>query len=424
MKKRFKFIFSCFAILLCFSILGSLSGCEKSDKRIAESDDFYDLTVGKTPSGYVVLAPEVTTTDYESVEKAMREITVSGACTAHTWTTDTGSKAEVRNLDFFYTVNPAISYFFDVPGYNKSWNFTLLTGDGQSYESILKDGVNAETMKIAASMPFDVLNEKGLYVEVNIRGAEYDLTTGDYKWDCMTGSNPSAAETRSIAVFGREIANNCGTVQEAIDYAKTINWVSNANCGYFLAWYVNDATSSALFELVDNKLEITENVNTNSNFFINDEYKDQVLFDMGIGRAEYVNSNIVNGTSFKDGVDKMLGMYYSQIYYDSCIFNRNSEFEGFYDLDENGEYELVVTKENKDDDIKSYKDLLKYYGDTFDKKTNAKRMADAVNWHTVYSSSINWENPTKITLRFMEDEAMTYTFDVATASVYQNEQIQ
>lgn len=412
MKKISKVLFSCFAIVWC------LCSCSGKENALTNGEQFYDLTVGKTPSGYVVVAPKVTTKDYESVEKAMREITVSGACTAHTWTTDAGSKAEVRNLDFFYTVNPAISYYFDVPNYYKSWNFTLLTGDGQSYESMLKDGIKEETMKKAASMPFDALNEKGLYCEVNIRGAEYDLTTGDYKWDCMTGSNPSATETRSIAVFGREISNNCATVQEAITYAQSINWVLNANCGYFLAWFVNDATSSALFELVDNKLKVTENVKTNSNFFVNDEYKNEVLFDMGIGRDIYVNENIKDGTSFKDGVNKMLDMYYSQIYYDSCIFNRNSEFEGFYDIDENGEYDLIVTKNNKDEENQDYKNLLAYYGEKFESKTNIKKMVDAVNWHTVYSSSIDWSNPNRITLRFMEDESMTYTFDVSDGCVY------
>lgn len=406
---------SSIAILLC---LGMLACCCSCQKKLTGSEDFYDLTVGQTPSGYVVVAPEVTTKDYEAVEKAMRTITVSGACTAHTWMTDRGSKAEVRNLDFFYTVNPAIAYYFDVPGYYKSWNFTLLTSNGQNYESMLNDGVDEEVMKAVASMPFDVLNEKGLYVEVNIRSAEYDLSTGGYKWDCRTGSNPTAAETRSIAVFGREIANNCATVREAIDYAKTINWVLNADCGYFLAWFVNDSTSSALFELVDNQLKVTENVRTNSNYFVNDEYKDQVLFDMGIGRTEYMNANIPDGTSFMDGVETMRGMYYSQIYYDSCVFSRNSEFEGFYDLDENGDFELIVTKDNKDEDIQAYKELLRYYGEKFDAKTNAERMVDAVNWHTVYCASIDWENPSRITLRFMEDEAMTYTFDVKSASVY------
>lgn len=412
-KHALTFLSSALAITVAVS---GFCGCNLDDEQSIGAGSFCDLTVGKTPSGYVVIAPEVKTKDYEAVEKELRRISVSGACTAHTWTTDTGSKAEVRNLDFFYTVNPAIAYYFDVPGYHKSWNFTLLTGNGQSYESMLKNGVSADTMALAASMPYDILNDQGLYVEVNIRGAEYDTATGDYKWDCMDGSNPTATETRSIAVFGREISNHCTTVQEAITYAQNVNWVLNADCGYFLAWYVNDATSSALFELVDNKLKITENVHTNSNFFINDEYKDQALFDMGIGRAEYVNTNIPDGTSFQNGRKKMLGMYYSQIYYDNCVFNRNSEFEGFYDLDENGTYELVVTKDNKNDGISAYVELLEYYKDKFDKKTNAKRMVDAVNWHTVYCTAIDWKDKNKITLQFMEDEAMTYTFDVATAS--------
>ncbi|MCQ2387269.1 MAG: hypothetical protein MJ066_02340 [Clostridia bacterium] len=393
-------------LVVSMVVFGNI-GC---NKKIG-SDNFYDLTVGKTPSGYVVVAPKITTKDYEAVEKSMRKISVSGACTAHTWTTDKGKKAEVRNLDFFYTENPAIAYYFDVPGYYKSWNFTLLTGNGQSYESMLKDGVDKDVMKIATSMPFDALNEKGLYLEVNIRSAEYDLNTGDYKWDCMTGSNPTATETRSIAVFGREIANNCATVKEAIEYANQINWVLNVDCGYFLAWYVNDATSSALFELVDNKLKITEGVKTNSNYFVNEEYKDQVLFDMGIGRTEYVEKNITDGMSYSDGVNKMLDMYYSQIYYEDCIFNRNSEFEGYYSDD------LFITKENKDDNISGYVDLIKYYGEKFEEKTNIKKMTDAVNWHTVYSTSINWKNPSKITLRFMEDESMTYTFDVSNGKI-------
>ena len=86
--------------------------------------------------------------------------------------------------------------------------------------------------------------------------------------------------------------------------------------------------------------------------------------------------------------------------------------------DENGEYDLIVTKANKDEENQDYKNLLAYYGEKFESKTNIKKMVDAVNWHTVYSSSIDWSNPNRITLRFMEDESMTYTFDVSDGCVY------
>lgn len=394
------------AIIPALAVLLALTGCGNKPK---------DLTVGNDPSGFVIAAPKVTTADYQAVADNLRSISIGGACTAHIWKTDAGSKAEVRNLDFFYSRIPAFAYYFDVDGCYRSWNFSLPTADCQTYADIMENGLSKETMDLVASLPYDVFNEKGLYAEVNIRSIEYDLTTFEHRWTSEAGSNPGAEKTRHIAVFGREIGNNCATVAEAIEYARSINWVLNADCPYFLAWYVNDGESSALFELVDDQLCITENAVTNSNYFVAEPYASEALFDMGSARTAYVEDNIPDGTGFDAGVDAMLRMYYSQIYSADSCFDCMSEFEGeVYDCDGDGTVDTLICKDNRDAaDVPAHLEAIEGIRERFAARTNGERMDFALNWHTVYSTAVDWSDPNVIRIQFMEDPAMTYDFNVS-----------
>ncbi len=400
--KRFLTILSA-VVLLCM-----LPGCHAKN----EDTKTIDLTAFPNPSGYALKAPAVTTKSYEDFEKSIREVDAVSACSAVTWTTDQGSVAQLRNMDSRYSKKPAVAYYFDVKGSYKSWNVAYLLNNIQTYEEVMAAGFTKEALDWYTSVPTDVFNEKGLYAEMQTRSIDLDIEKMDPKWLSDKGSNPSAKETRHILTFGREIANHCATVEEAKEYAGTINWMSEAYTPYYYAWLVNDGKDTALFELIDNKLNVTAGVKVHTNTLIAKPYADESLFDIGAGRTEHFSYNFQDGLPFMDGFEIMMGLQYTNMYSPISPYEVASDFESqMIDTNGDGKADTWITKNNKD--TPAVQNFIKKEIEKFKSKDNMQRMEEEVAMHTAYSIGIDWANPTQMRVQFMENRSMTYIFDVS-----------
>lgn len=400
--KRFLAILSV-AVLLCI-----LPGCHAKNNDTKT----VDLTAFPNPSGYALKAPAVTTKDYEDFEKSIREVDNVSACSSVTWSTNQGSSAQVRNMDSSFSKKPAVAYYFDVKGSYKSWNIAYLLNGIQTYEDVMKNGFTDESLNWYTSVPSDVFNEKGLYAEVQTRSIDLDVEKMEPKWTCDKGSNPSAKETRHILTFGREIGNHCATVEEAKEYAASINWIAEAYTPYYYAWLLNDGTDTALFELIDNKLNITAGIKVHTNALITKPYADESLFDIGSDRATHLSFNFNDGLPFIDGYEIMLGLQYTNKYSPVSPYEVGSEFESqMIDTNNDGQVDAWITKNNKD--TPAVQEFIKKECEKYKAKDKPQLMEEEVYQHTAYCIGIDWSNPSEMRVQFMENRSMTYIFNVS-----------
>lgn len=99
----------------------------------------------------------------------------------------------------------------------------------------------------------DVMNEKGLYIEADMREGQPESTGIAHS----TGTNPDAEVSMSFPALVRYLGERCATVDEAVELAKSLNVYGMITdhlnwCGGYL---IADASGHyGVLELVNNKL--------------------------------------------------------------------------------------------------------------------------------------------------------------------------
>jgi penicillin V acylase-like amidase (Ntn superfamily) len=129
----------------------------------------------------------------------------------------------------------------------------------------------------------DIINEKGLYIEANMRPNQPESTGISPSY----GTNPNAKVSLSFAALIRYLKKRCANVTEVINLVNTLNvygmikdefaWAG----GYFLA---DETVHYGILELIDNKLIWADDANFQTNYYINKEYKDEATNGIGLGR--------------------------------------------------------------------------------------------------------------------------------------------
>ncbi len=213
-----------------------------------------------------------------------------GACSALATKTNNGDVLIGRNLDL--TVSQLPCYVTHVEPKNgfkyKTINFTydelFLSGDKyaalKEKEKIEDDYYNA--LPLLAS---DSFNEKGLYIEYNMRAFE--------EYMICSGTNPNCPNRICTISLPYIVAASCATVSEALDYIT--NYISvytmldeSVASGWNLCFMIGDATGEfGLIEIARNEIMYLPYQNGQGNYYVTPKWNILSKNQSGYGRLQF-----------------------------------------------------------------------------------------------------------------------------------------
>ena len=373
----------------------------------AESTNLTGTVLGD----YVIELPVITEIDYEAGLKKNKEMFGKFGCSAVGKVLDDGDMVVGRSFDLYYSNNPAYVIKTDVEGFYKTVGLAYNTFDGATFDDVKENGVTYDELLTLLFFTEDVMNEKGLYIEADMR-SEQPEETGIA---ISTGTNPDAEVSLSFPALVRYLGERCATVDEAVELANTLNvyGMSNGEVNWGGGYFMADASGHyGVLELIDNKLIWMDGQNCQTNFYINDEYKDKAIIGNGVGRYELLESEIESVKTEDDMTALMKKVRYSQIcdpY--NCLFDPRSEYSG------TGEkYESVggiLTIGMCADD--QYKDMIFEAMEAAGAKEREKSIQqlkdEGTQWLSVWQTTANC-NKKSLKVIFYEDDALTFDFTV------------
>lgn len=323
-----------------------------------------------------------------------------GGCTAVGKVLDDGTPIVGRNMDLTYSNKAAYIFRTDLKGKYKTVNLAYTHRDyAPEYKDVIKNGISEEFDKNLPFFSDDVLNEKGLYVEINMRNAEtwYD---GSDKFS-SDGTNKDSKERVFIFQLPMYIGLNCASVDEVVPYLETLNIYSKK--GYWnYAFLVADSTGKmGVVEIANNKIYFNENVHSQANYYVTPELAKINEYKTGTGRIDYVNAHINNIKTTDDMFKMMNDIHYSQTYdYKNSKFDVMSEMVDVYPQ---WTYSYVMDPANKAE-IEGY---LSEISSQFQAATLEQIKRMNVAWQSVFTEVVNLKDKT-IKVRFYEDDNLIY----------------
>lgn len=352
---------------------------------------------------YVYDAGTYTNLDYDFAQKYFIEHydNYGGGCTAVAKTISNGDTIVGRNMDLNISNKCAYIFRTDVEGCYKTVNLMYTFRDfSPDYLEVKENGLPDEFEKIMPFLADDVLNEKGLYVEVNMRNGEY-WPTGDPKFSCK-GTNPDSNERVYMFTLSRYIGEHCANVDEAIEYVKTLD-VYSQNGYWNYCFLMADANGRyGVLEFAMDEVIWHDYQPAQANFYIDADMQAIEELRAGVGRY----NNVMLGREFVDSEEDMFELMdsvsYFQFYdYKNCKFDWRSENVGALAF---ATYNFVTNDE--------YADFINYQMELMCNEVKAKSRQELRNaneyWESAFTEVINC-NKRKLFVRFYEDDSKTYT---------------
>ena len=389
-KKVIVIIVAC----MLLSSLGTLFVSNKiEENKYCEVEQIYD---------YVFDAGTYTDLDYEYAEQYFLDHydNYGGGCTAVAKVNKAGEMLIGRNMDLNISNKAAYVFRTDVEGCYKTVNLMYTFRDySPDRDEVLENGLPEEFSKVMPFFADDVLNEKGLYVEVNMRYGEF-WPTGEPKYSC-SGTNPDAEEKVYMFTLGRYIGEHCATVDEAIEYVKSLNVYSQD--GYWnYCFLIADKTGHyGVLEFGLNEVIWNDYQPAQANFYIDETLQSFEELKAGLGRYSLVMEG-------RDAVETEEDMYklmddasYFQYYdYKNCKFDYRSENVGALAfatndvlMDEKFKGLVTTLMDNMCDTVKAL---------------DRQALRDANEyWESAFTEVINCNKGT-LFVRFFEDDDQYY----------------
>lgn len=348
-----------------------------------------------------------TTLDRKAVNDALKkkyDLWESG-CTAVATQVKNGDVLVGRNLDLYISDKPAFVVKTAVPGNYKTVGVGYTNMTGGSFEEIQKNGIPEEIYKILPYYCNDVLNEKGLYCEINMRNGEY-YPNGDIKFGC-DGTNKDSKERVCATIIPRLVCEHCTTVEEAVKYLDTLDIYTPNKKGldWNFCYILADATGDyGLVEIAENKISFLDKQHAQTNFYVTKEFADKEEYKCGVGRYDTVMNGIGKVRNELDMYNLMNKVTYFQAYFpDECQYDYRTENVGVkpywttdYVLDDKNKKEI-------DEEVNATSDTLK-------KMTRKEIEAENYYWETVITTITNCNDKT-MTIRFFEDDSRVYELE-------------
>ena len=365
--------------------------------------------MGKVLGDYIIELPVVTEIDYETGLKESVEKYAQFGCSAVGKVVDNGDMVVGRSYDLYYGYNPAYIIRTDVEGFNKTVGLVYNSFDGHAFDDVKINGITQDELLTLLFFTADVMNEKGLYIEANMR-PDQPKETGI---KVTSGTNPNAEISLAFPALIRYLGERCATVDEALDLANSLNVCGFNNgevnwCGGF--FMADQSGHFGVLELVDNKLVWNDKQNCQTNFYINDEYRNKATMGTGLGRYELLRSEIDSVKTADDVTELMKKVRYTQILDPyNCAFDPCSECCGEEAEELGGALTLQMCADGK------YKDEilegLEVSGAIERAKSVQQRKDEGTQWISAWQTTANC-NKKSLKVIFYEDDALTFNFTV------------
>lgn len=332
-----------------------------------------------------------------------------GKCTAVATTLPNGDTVVGRNLDFYITHNPA--YIIRTKGVKGMYDTVGVSYVHQkeypNNEYVKEKGVPKLVRELLPFSSTDVLNEKGFYMEVNMRYDEPDKNGKPLF--ASSGTNPKSKERVSVIMLTRYLASRCATVDEAVALAKKLDIYSIQAPGmnWSLCMMMADATGNyGLLEIAQNKVSFLKKQPAQTNFYVTKAWNKQQHYQSGLGRYETVMNGVKDVKTEEDMLKLIKKVTYWQCNFpDICQYDPrtelvqdNSKWSTDYILDPKNQEEVQAKMAEGAAKLRSM--------------TREQVMDDGSYWESAFTHLINCNKRT-MTIRFFEDDnkVITLGFD-------------
>ena len=409
--KHFRAVLAAVLSAVCLTACASNATNSTVDESTSETISESTNLMGEVLGDYVVELPVITEIDYETGLAKNKEMFGKFGCSAIGKVLDNGDMIVGRSMDLYYSNNPAYVIRTNVEGFYKTIGLAYNTFGGDNFDDVKANGVTQDELLTLLFFSVDVMNEKGLYIEANMRDKQPE-ETGIV---VSTGTNPDAEVSLSFPALVRYLGERCATVDEAVELANSLNvyGMNNGKLNWGGAYFMADESGHyGLLELVDNKLVWTDGQNCQANFYINEEYKDRAIIGSGIGRYELLESEIESVKNEDDMTALMKKVRYSQILDPyNCLFDPRSEFSGVGE-----QYAALggmLTLDMCTDE--QYKEMIFEVMEASGSQERAKSVQqlrdEGTQWLSVWQATANC-NKKSLRVVFFEDDALTFDFTV------------
>lgn len=238
-------------------------------------------------------------------------------CTAMILVNSKGEIVVGRNMDVEISQYPA--YVFKTT-YGKYVNYcvTYAPGAYKTYEEVKKQGVlNENWMNSLIYNATDCMNEKGLYIEANMRTSYARLSNyglhsarGEERRDDGTPWKELRACTMAVPQL---VSQNCATVKEALDFLKnsydwyTLGLPSNPHYdGWNMCFIIGDALGEyGLVEIAQDEISYIPYQFGQANFYITPRWRRLDVCGSGEGRLQMVSRLIDRVETLDEAMDAM-----------------------------------------------------------------------------------------------------------------------
>lgn len=318
-----------------------------------------------------------------------------GGCSAAAKKLSDNTTIVGRNLDLTISNKPAYINRTNVNGFYKTIGLTYTNVTGDDYSEVLKNGVRKEIAQIMPFISSDVMNEYGLYIEENMRTDEY-YDDGTSKFAC-SGINPGKPRM-CLIMFPRYMADRCKSIEEVLNRMGEIDWYTvNANdMKWPFCYMLADATGRyGVLEFANNEWLWHENAPIQTNFYLEEKYRNIEDYQAGIGRYELLEKGL-DAVYFEEDMFKLMKkVSYTQAYnYKVSNFDVRTEFvEGEWTTD-------YVLDESNQEEVTQY---LEYLTTSFNSKTRQEKQDRNTYWESVFTLVANCKEKT-LKIRFFEDD--------------------
>ncbi len=262
----------------------------------------------KDLGNYVIELPDITDASVEqrALEKINKKhdhikLPSAGGCTAMARLNSKGEVIFGRNMDLDISQKPA--YLCKTTyGKYKTFGVTYMPGIYLDYSEIKSmHTLDEDEIAYFAFTTNDCLNEKGLYIEMNLRERNdkllcYGLHSTQGETRRSSDGKPWKELRAPHIAIGRLVAQNCATVQEAVEYLKnsydwyTITPEKESYAQNNMAFMIGDATGEyGLIELAQDEVHYTAYQRAQDNSYIYLKWASLETCGTGQGRLRMAN---------------------------------------------------------------------------------------------------------------------------------------
>lgn len=322
-----------------------------------------------------------------------------GGCSAVAKTLENGDTIVGRNMDFYVSNKPAFIVRTKEKGKYETVGIAYYDQFIPDTDVVEKRGVARVIYSMLPMFCQDVMNDQGLYVEVNMRYSEYD-PMGELMF-ADTHTNPKSEVRKCIAGINNQLCQNCATVKEAVEYIKSLDIYSpqSEEMQWNFCYILADATGDyGLLEVANDKVSFLDKQQMQTNFYVTEEFYEKQRMKCGVGRYDLLKAGIDDVNSEEDMFKIIDSVSYAQSYdYKTCNYDARSEYIG----EQPGwDYYYVIDEKNQDE-VNKYLDEV---ANTYNSMSRQELKDDGTYWESSYTTIANCNEKT-MRVRFYEDDS-------------------